>query len=160
MLLRAGGIVGQLTVGGGQQVRLADAESAVQIQPDARQQLASTEQLLAPAATFDGALAEVSAGGRRWPTGSARPGRGDNSQTWRRRTSVAASAGRRESFGRDGRLPKDSFVQTHSARPASTPALGYSVVQPSKPRACRRSSGCTPRGTHCNGTPHPAAGRN
>ena len=53
-----GWIIGQLTVGGGQQMRLADAETTVQIQPDTRRGFSSAEKSPAAATVFDSPLAK------------------------------------------------------------------------------------------------------
>src|SRR6201999_4213414 len=54
-----GRIIGQLTIGGGQQMRLADAETTVQIQPDTGRGFPSAEKPSAAATAFDGPLAKL-----------------------------------------------------------------------------------------------------
>ncbi len=113
------GIVGQLTVGGGQQMRLADTETAVEVQPDAGQHLASAEQLLAAAAAFDGPLAEASAGGD-----GRRLGRLGRVGVIAREAGVGERRRRRQlgdkPLRRDGRLPVDQTSNPVHARTLST----------------------------------------
>jgi hypothetical protein len=71
--LGMGRISGQPVVGGGQQVRLADTETTIEVQPDARQHRPPAEELLAAGAALDGLPAELLA--RRDRDGLRRLGR-------------------------------------------------------------------------------------